>query len=46
MNLFKEFREDTIENVLEKHGMTLEEAFNHCLHSKVEDDVSKEELVE
>lgn len=39
MNLFEEFRNDTIENVLVKHNMTLEEAFNYCLHNKLEDDV-------
>ena len=45
MNLFKEFREDSVENVLVKHNMTLEEAFNYCLHHKPEDDVVEEKML-
>ena len=32
MDLVKEFREDTIDNVLRKHNLTLGEAFELCLH--------------
>ena len=34
MNLIEEFKKDTIENVLNKHNLTLDEAFNICLHKE------------
>lgn len=45
MNLIEEFKKDTIENVLKKHNLTLDEAFNICLHKKGHIEAPEEQVL-